>query len=398
MIEQIEALVIPDKKRPKKRKLWLYLLVLIIFNSVLGLLVANSIDEAHITWVYTTVVLMVFSLSVLISLSAAIILSTTIHELGHLLFAKMFEYPVYAIQICQLRITKTKKSFKFRYDPGNWGGHIVCFVDAEKTSKSKRVWFYLGGGLANLLTAGLALLLWSQADFQFHFLPLGLANPPFFAFILYSILAGLITFLPLQFGGFSSDGAKILSLFKDSEMSEHEFAIDQIGRASFDGVRPRDWSKEWCDALNLSTTEGYGQPISHYFMYLRRYDQGDFLAARDHLQAALDQIDPKDRAIQPILFSEAISFEALIRGDNESALRWGDQFPQRYIILDPLTKLRSDAILAYARKEYVLAREIINQAREAVDVTLEEGVKALELGNLEILEQKMTEVLPLVSA
>ena len=106
-------------------------------------------------------------------------------------------------------------------------------IAAGSGSRADMAVMLAGGPGANLLTAALAVPLASLAD--------GWVAAALQGFGLGALLLGLVNLLPLQSGGWRSDGRGLLDLVRDPGTATAMLRMNQLTALSIAGTRPRDW-------------------------------------------------------------------------------------------------------------------------------------------------------------
>lgn len=127
-----------------------------------------------------------------------------IHELGHAFFLKLFGGTIreFAIGIGDVLWQKNKFSIRTVYFAGGW----VLPKDISILTKTQKSFYYLGGVIFNLLSA-LALDLFTGYEFLVFRNYLD-------SFIFVSYLNVLVNLIPLTYISGTSDGEKIVKLYK----------------------------------------------------------------------------------------------------------------------------------------------------------------------------------------
>ena len=164
-------------------------------------------------------------------------LHIVIHEAGHALAGLAGGLKPVAFGVGPLRMERGADAWHFR-----WGGSVAGIsgfalllpaTDAVPRRREQAL-YLLGGPLANLATAAVALPLALAA-------PPGLAMIAGFAFAAAGLLIGLINLVPFKTAGWLSDGAGLVLLRRDPAAAMDGFRVQQIVQASMEGRRPRDW-------------------------------------------------------------------------------------------------------------------------------------------------------------
>ncbi len=165
-------------------------------------------------------------------------LQILLHEAGHAVAGMLTGRRLLGAGVGPLRIDRGVGGWRLRWGGGvrGVGGYAALTPDARADARGPAIVFILGGPLANLLTAALALAV----------LRLGLSPGGFGSIALGAIAAcgtflGLINLLPFKSQGWSSDGYTLRELLRDTPASKVMRAQQCVLALAMAGVRPRDW-------------------------------------------------------------------------------------------------------------------------------------------------------------
>lgn len=175
-------------------------------------------------------------LSALISVICGYYLHIILHETGHLLFGLISGYQFVSWRVGVWEIAKEAGGFRLKrvssyLAPGQClMGPPLCEPD-----QIPYLWYNLGGGIMNLLTAMTAVLL-------LHFVPFLPVLRIFMAvFAVLGTALGLINLIPLKLSGIPNDGHNILDIAR-SQASRNAFyvVLDSVSQMAA-GHSPRDF-------------------------------------------------------------------------------------------------------------------------------------------------------------
>lgn len=158
-----------------------------------------------------------------------------LHEAGHALAGMARGMRVIAAGIGPLRLERLADGWEVRRGGmiQGLGGFAALVPAAGSGSRADMAVMLAGGPGANLLTAALAVPLASLAD--------GWVAAALQGFGLGALLLGLVNLLPLQSGGWRSDGRGLLDLVRDPGTATAMLRMNQLTALSIAGTRPRDW-------------------------------------------------------------------------------------------------------------------------------------------------------------
>lgn len=182
------------------------------------------------------------TLPMLAVIGVAVLLSawlhTVLHEAGHAIAGVAVGLKPLAFGVGPLRAERGERGWQLR-----WGGSVSGIggfalllppVGASPGVRAQAV-YLLGGPLANLLVAALALPMLLALDGP------AWAEIALGVFVGVGVIIGVINLVPFRSGGWLSDGAGLRQLRTDPDAAMAGLRVQQLVQASVDGVRPRDW-------------------------------------------------------------------------------------------------------------------------------------------------------------
>jgi hypothetical protein len=137
-----------------------------------------------------------------------------------------------------------------------------------------------------------------------------------------SLFTASLFLFPYSQGLHKSDGARLWQLVRHAEQTAVWGALLALQTQDVEGVRPRDWNPRiFAKVLNAtpSSDEYFACQLMAYY---RRVDEGSDEAALNHLEQALAKSAGQPRAVHYLLFVEAASASAAIRGQSPQARTW----------------------------------------------------------------------------
>jgi hypothetical protein len=295
----------------------------------------------------------------------SLFLTTTIHELGHLLAGKLVGLRFHLLIIGPLRLHRQGDRLRL-----NWHKKIAFFnglsgsiPDGSHDLPRRLLIFTLGGPLASLAQAVLASWLFFRWRGDVHF-----TNNVAWAVEgmgLLAVLGGIYFLSAMKPGSFHSgqpaDGGRIGSLLRGGLMAERWCALAALYGADQRGQRPRDWDESLiCQALQGFDHTQDGQN-ARLLAYQWALDNGRVAEANRWLEEAI--------AIRPTwmpgtkvrLIWEKVFFSAHYLHDVASA---------RQVLAQIRQKLTNQPQHLRAEAAVLLAEGHVNQARTTAQAAL----------------------------
>ena len=273
-----------------------------------------------------------------------------IHECGHVLCARLVGYRFLLMIAGPVKVERTRrgirvglhKSIKFYQ-----GLASALPLDAHYL-RSKEIFIYAGGPLANLLQAIVLVACSFWPDFPvFSPLPLILRLIAGFA-----LLAALVNLIPIRTSdGFLTDGAGMLILLKGGRPVERWCATSKLGIELAQGLLPREWNADLLQSV-ISLPDGTPEDVvGCSYAYYRSLDTNDIAKARLLLERMLFARMDVSTDLRRWLALEAAYFEARYHHNAGAARAWFRR--TKGIANDYYSKLRAEAavLLAEGKKE-----------------------------------------------
>jgi hypothetical protein len=339
------------------------------------------------------------ALDVLLPL-AALWLVVAVHELGHVLAARLVGFRFVMVYIWPFRIARQPRGLRLSLRVG-WQlpGFALCLPVEEGNLLAKLAVYDVGGVGANLLLAGVAGAIASVRGFGYGtFLGFGvwptmvpgtgfsIADTFILTTEFMALTVGLLNLLPVKVGGVRSDGLHLVRAIRAGEAFDQEYAHWLLRGADLArGLRPRDWDP---DLMRLALGSGWEERATLWHeAYCWSLDRGDLAGARQHLERAFRTFEGTRRPVPAQLLSEMAYFEARYLGDAASARA-------RLSATPPATgfccfKLRAQAAMLLAEQEARSAGEHARAALKPVDVEALEGGRTTQA--MEWLQELITE-------
>lgn len=309
----------------------------------------------------------------------AIFIGLALHELGHVIAGLMvgFKFRMYIVGPLMIEREEGRLRFKWNRNLNLFGGMALCLPQDAWQLARRFIWFASGGPLASLLWTALATGLFFLLNGELIGF-WGFATSIFFG--LSAVFSGMIfvvTVIPMQAGGFYTDGARVLNLSRGGHQANLEVTLLTLSIQLMSGIRPRELSEPmFLSALALPVEtpfKAYLHSILHYH-YL--YQDKTSLAADQlaHYESYLAKIPT---GYQATVWLDKAYFAAMIEQDAAKAQGY---FAQAKIgaVITPAKVLRVEAAIALADQNYPLARQKAQQAIQALPKSMDKGTAVAE--------------------
>jgi hypothetical protein len=281
-------------------------------------------------------------------LISALALTTTIHELGHLLAGWMvgFRFSLIHIGPFSLSLEYGKLKARVRREMlafGSAGMHVKTVRRLHR-----RLLIYVAGGpVANLLSIPAAVLLVNQV-----FPGLGETRVGTLAaqFTVFSLLAGMVNLMPIR-SGLMSDGARIEMLLRSRDRSRRWLSIAAVGNLHDNGIRAKDWKRTWVQSAASVHDDSLDAFTGDWLAYVSANDRKDAPVAAGHLERCLELVHMLPLSTRDLVAQEAAFFTAWFRDDASLADQWLTQLKKRGLI-QRLVQVRLDVALRCAHRDY----------------------------------------------
>lgn len=280
------------------------------------------------------------------------------HELGHLLGGRLVGFRFLLLIVGPLLIQHMGGSLRVQLNRnlGLAGGLAASAPDDDHNLPRRMLVMVAGGPLTSLILGALALLS----------LPLLSGLPALLMLLVGAISAaiGVATLIPLQSGGFASDGARILMLLRGGPQVERWCVHALLARLALTN-RPRDLRQDLLARATAYGEGGFDAVSAALLGYSWAIDSGLPAEAAAHLDHALRHIADFPPALQPAIRLEAAYFNAWHRGDAAAARMWLDQSAGGMLI-ERHTRSRVRAAVLLAEGQIAEARAEAQKGQEAL--------------------------------
>ena len=323
-------------------------------------------------------------LSLLALLPVAWLLAVLAHELGHVLLGRLngFVFHWLAVGPFMWKQEAGRLRFSWNKNLNTAGGMALCVPPDQHDLRRRFIAFALGGPLASVVFAAVALGVWAllpaATSGAGQVLKAGGAATGGI-----SALVALATLVPLHAGGFYSDGARALNLWRNGPAGRLEVALFSALIPSMAGTRPRELPTGLLQAGAALPAELPFKLYVFHYLYLIRLDQGQTEQAAHYLHEYRERLALMPPALQGGGWLESAFFAAAYQHDLPAA----QAFFARY---RPSSLIQADVP---ARAEAALARAAGNaeRARTKAELALREVPKNLDRGSAHLYAEWLTE-------
>jgi hypothetical protein len=240
------------------------------------------------------------------------VLHIVFHETGHLVAGLLTGYRLVSFRIFNLTLIKKCGRYQFcNFTLNGTGGQCLMSPPDKPLNQINTRWYNLGGILANILIATVALI-----AFKSHTLPLW-ADTLMLMFAIIGFLYALVNGLPLKLNGIGNDGYNILHLEKTPKNKRLLCHMLRANAMIQEGIQPKDLPEELFVAEDIDWSDGI-QANWQIMVVARMENLHQWEEAYDKLSEA---IDAKDRILKLFYNELAIEmvFICLVTGRTDEA-------------------------------------------------------------------------------
>ena len=304
----------------------------------------------------------------------ALVATVVMHELGHLIAAQMVGFKFRILTLGPWSIIATPNGLRHRFSLKVMGlifGQQLS-TPPDLTQDDDKFQVYLaGGGVANILTATLALLCWYGFELR------GLSAVFIGAFAGWSLFLGIINLMPFRTKmGVASDGYNMQALRQNTLEARRFRALIALMGDAYAGARPRDWSPQIVATLNENASSPYETALGLLLAYQHALDRGEAALANTFI---------------PLLVAVHPQIPAAMQS------HFGVEIAHHYGLIEPdaeLARQFADAVNAAKQDAYLLSPSAVHRALAAaalVEGKFAQGLEECELG-LRLVNEGITEL------
>lgn len=284
-------------------------------------------------------------------------LQVILHEAGHLVFGLATGYRFVSFRVFNLTFIKQNGKICIkRFSVAGTGGQCLLTPPDRPLEEIPTVWYNLGGVIANLLSAAVAIILLLTIDEMSY-------HPKLFLILVstFGILLGLSNGIPMKMGGIGNDADNMRLLLKDSKSKRALVLQLRINALVQEGKRPKDMPAEWFSLENEINYKDALQTSIPLMASGRLQDLEDW----DGAYAVLEEIISHKDEIIGLYVKETnceLMFTALMKGLDEQAAQLYTEELRTYI--NQYKKVMSSkqrilcAVALYLDKDAAKAKEI----------------------------------------
>jgi peptidase M50-like protein len=295
-----------DLEQPPPQQRWGWLPKLIggalgaIFSALLILADQNELPDWH--WPACNGLLVLPALYFVIA----------IHELGHLAAGRLAGLNTGGIAVGGFIFTKSGKNWAFRFNRRLLGGGFFKPLTGTAGFRASRyAWMVAAGPAVSLFV--MVVCGWVSVQY-------GSGHWNWIGTVFWTSPVGVISLVPFSSGLNKSDGMLLRMLIRHPEHSRSWMALIALQTEEARGLRPRDPRLvEHMLAVDIRSSDYVRCQLMAYYL---RVDQGQEVAALEHLENALAGSGHSGIAIRHALYLEAASASAGISKHAAQARVW----------------------------------------------------------------------------
>ena len=375
------------KMKPNKLLKGLSFVLFLFLFAGIGFLVGRLALSAAIAIPPTTVIVVALLFIPLFFIVVGI------HEAGHALAGVWvrFDFRMYVIGPFMWQKEQHAWKFSWNKNVNTFGGMVIC-LPPDTHDLSRRFSIYAAGGpVASLV---LTMLAFGISRLIFLFNDAGhtsLLTLQYFFVVMafFSLIIFLVTSIPMHFGGFSSDGARVVRLLRGGERAEFETLILKLIANSSSGQRPKLTNMEELQRAQV-LADKLNAPFGVYlqsFFHQAAFDRGEIEEAEKYLHNYIQQAEEIPAGIRNVVWLDAAFFYAYAKSDLTQAEYYWQQFKPTGMI--PKAQIyATEAAMAVLKNETELALAKIEASQREIPAMMDRGVGAALLDRLDYLRAR----------
>lgn len=316
----------------------------------------------------------ILKLSVLIAkIFLVIFITTTIHELGHLIMGIIFKYKFVSFSTLFFNFYIQNDKIKFRFIiPKTFFGY--CSMYPVNVSIRNILLYISGGVILNIITGIIFGIISMASDVWSNF---------FLILFVISLLFALLNAIPIKKASlYKSDGTIIWDIILKRKDRDELIEEIEMQNKHNDSLRPRDFPAELDKNKEMNCLE-------HIPFYFKALDSGDI----DTMQYCSDKIEKdfdKADSITFIRFCYIICHTAYMTGDLEKAKKYYEKGKKQIDKDDDCNGLRVRAYYEYyVNRNSEHSLELCQQGLAVVDKFVHKGFAKMEKDLLLKLQEQI---------
>lgn len=301
-----------------------------------------------------------------------------LHEAGHALAGMWvgFDFRMYVVGPFLWEKESGIWKFKWNKNVNTSGGMVLCLPTQTEDLRNRFARFAAGGPIASLVSSGIFAGVYGLLTL--------LPSPSTFMqvltgwMVILAFLSGVIfmvTAIPFHAGGFSSDGARVLRLYRGGPAARFEVLLLKIIATSIAGIRPSHWSMpELEEAMRLAREINAPMRVYlYYYFYHQALDTNNLVQAEEYLNHYITEAEAVPPGIRAGIWLEAAFFYAYWKKDLNQATHYWNQYKPAAFIPKALA-LGTEAFLCQVQGEHDQARTLGERAITEIPNMLDRGV------------------------
>lgn len=302
------------------------------------------------------------------------------HELGHIFGGKAVGFRPALLVVGPIRWQEVGGRWRMSANRSTalMGGLAVCLPDDSVALVRRTGTVIAAGPAASLLGALVGVGVWAALP------PLD-AESSFAAAAAYTVLAAFgfanllfaaLSLIPMQAGGFYSDGARLLRMMRGGPELDREVAVLVITGATVSGVRPRDWDP---DLVRRAVGEADGS-LFHVsglqLAFAHAQDRGADDEARALMHSILEAEEVMPPMLRPALRLGMVYFVAVRERDAVRA-RELLETSKGGLLFDVHARHVASAAVAWVSGDAATAAAELERAEAALPAAVDRGAAAV---------------------
>jgi hypothetical protein len=317
----------------------------------------------------------------------AFFFAIVVHELGHLAGALACGFRFRVLTLGPWSIIRSGDKWQHRFSRSVMGiisGQQISSPPPAGASDRQFLVYLLGGGVANLLMVAVIYVLLPGAG-----LPV-LAAMLLTIFAALNLLLGLVNLLPISTAaGVRTDGFQIRTLLRGDDEAIRFRALFAVVADIYAGVRPREWSRDRIEQLQLGRQNVLEQAIAFTVKLQAAMDRGETEAAGEAVAVIEALYEQLPAALRSQFATELAFYYSMVRGDAAKARRYADDVAETAYLISPATVHRARAAALFAEGRDVEALAEIDTGLACADKATNELDRVMEPEWLEALRARL---------
>lgn len=314
-------------------------------------------------------------------------LQIIIHEGGHLIFGLCSGYEFLSYRVGQFIWYKDGDTVKFgRYKVAGTGGQCLLKPSEQYSGDIPYLLYHMGGSMANIITAVLAIGL--------HFVvgDAGIFSDGLLVFSGVGLLFAVLNGIPMALGGMPNDGMNVWNVKKRKSTHYHLWVQMQIVGKMSEGVRMSEMPEAWFQMPAIEEMDNGLSAAIGVMAVGRDLDNHNYQAVREKIEYLMDDVDALisihhsglacelifleligdcDREKIDALYTKAVKQFVKAMGTNPGVVRMEYAYALRYLKDEKIAEKKLVAFEKAAKNypysgDVLLERELLEELDRAV--------------------------------